>query len=485
MTPADIPYDPLLADIACYVDAYDVRSEHAFEIARHCLIDSIGCALEALDDPGCTRLLGPVVPGAAMANGVPVPGTSYRLDPATAAFNISAMVRWTDYSDTWIAPQTSHPSDDVGAILAVADYVSRARVVEGKPPLVLRDVLAMMIKAHEIQGVLGMAQALNPYGIDHVLLVKVACAAVVTKRLGGNRGQIMAATSLAFFDPPLCVHRFGSNTGPRKGWASAEGASHAVRLALMAVKGEPGYPQVLSHPKWGFNKTRLGNSALGGGGEFKRGGEFGTQVMENVVFKIAGPVVIHAQSAIECALELSPRVRDRIDSIAAIRLHAHRRTMDTIDKSGPLRNAADRDHCLQYAVAVALLHGRLTAADYEDEAAADPRIERLRALMTVTENPAYTARHNDPAVRANPNSIEIRFHDGTGTGLVERENPLGHPSRRAQGLPLLIDKFSARVCRRYADKQRQRIEALCFDHRRLMDTPVQAFMDLLAADTTE
>jgi len=474
-TPEALPYDPLLLDIAGYVDGYRIDSARAFEIARYCLIDSMACAMEALDDSACTRLLGPVVPGAEMANGVPVPGTSYRLDPVTAAFNISAMVRWTDYSDTWVAPQTSHPSDDLGAILAVADYVSRMRVAEGRPPLTLRDVCEAMIKAHEIQGVLGLGQFLNPFGIDHVLLVKVACAAVAAKLLGGTREQIMAATSLAFFDPPLCVHRFGSNTGPRKGWASAEGASHAVRLALMAVKGEPGYPQVLSHPKWGFCKTRMG------GAEFRRGGDFGSLVMENVIFKIMGPVVIHAQSSIECALELSSRVRDRLDGIKSIQLFTHQRTLETIDKTGPLRNPADRDHCLQYAVAVSLLRGRLTAADYEDAAAADPRIDRLRALMTVTENPSYTERYNDPALRANPNGIEIIFRDGTGTGLIEHDNPVGHPSRREQGLPLLIGKFTERAARRFSAEKHKQLMVLCLDHQRLMATPVPDFTDALAA----
>ena len=469
-----IPYDPILVEIADYVDGYVIRSDHAFEIARYCLMDSMACALDALHDPACTRLLGPVVAGADMANGARVPGTAYQLDPVTAAFNIGAMVRWTDFSDTWVAAQTTHPSDDVGAILAVADYVSRASLAQGKPPLTMRTVLEAMIKAHEIQGVLGLGQGLNPYGIDHVLLVKIACAAVVTKLLGGTRDQILAATSLAVFDAPLCVHRFGSNTGSRKGWAAAESASHAVRLALMAVKGEPGYPQVLSHPKWGFCKTRMG------GAEFKRGAVYGTMVMENVIFKIMGPVVIHAQSAIECALEVSTQVRDRLDDIAAIKLFTHQRTLETIDKTGPLRNAADRDHCLQYAIAVCLLRGKLSAADYEDAAATDPRINSLRALMSVTENPAYTARYADAALRANPNGLEIVFHDGGSSGLIERENPLGHPSRRKDGIPLLINKLSDRLSQFYGPGQQRHIRDLCLDHARFLDEPVPDFMNHFA-----
>ena len=471
-----LPYDPLLLDIADYVERYAITSERALETARYCLIDSMACALDALDDAACRRLLGPVVPGATLAHGARVPGTSYALDPVSAAFNIGALVRWTDYSDTWVAAQTSHPSDDVGAILAVADYLSRTRAAQGKAPLTMRRVLEALIKAHEIQGVLGLGQSLNPHGMDHVLLVKIACAAVAAQLLGGTREHILAATSLAFFDAPLCVHRFGSNTGPRKGWAAAEFASHAVRLALLAVKGEPGYPQVLSHPKWGFNKTRMNGTA------FSRGGDFSTLVMENVIFKIAGPVVIHAQSSIECALELSPRVRGRLDDIASIRLFTHQRTLETIDKTGPLRNPADRDHCLQYAIAVSLLRGALNAADYEDEAAQDPRIDRLRALMTVSENPAYTARYLDPVQRANPNGIEIVFKDGSSSGLVEHKNPVGHPSRRAEGIPRLMAKLSERVQRRYSSARQRQIQEVCQEPARFMELPVPAFTDLFVAE---
>jgi len=471
---ASIPYDTLLAEIADYVDSCEITSDAAYDTARLVLIDSMACALDALAYPACTRLLGPVVPEATLANGARVPGTPYTLDPVTAAFSIGAMVRWTDFNDTFVTAQTTHPSDDVGAILATADYLSRVRQSEGKPPLTLRTVLEAMIKAHEIQGVLGMGQNLNPYGIDHVLLVKVACAPVVTKLLGGSREQIMAAASLAFFDAPLCVHRLGSNTGPRKGWAAAEAASHAVRLALMAANGEPGYPQVLTHPKWGLNTTRLG------GAVFRRGAAFGTQVMENVLFKLSGPAVIHAQSAVECALQLSPVVRPRLDDIAEIRISTHRRTMETIDKSGPLRNPADRDHCLQYAVAVALLKGELTADDYEDEAAANPRIDHLRALMRVREEPQYTARYLDPALRANPSGIEIMFRDGASSGLIETDYPVGHPARRKDGIPLLINKLEKSITRRLDMSRRHALLALCMDPERLSGTAVNTFTDAFA-----
>ena len=470
---ADIlPTDPLLVEIADYVEGYVIRNDAAYDIARYCLMDSLACALEALEHPSCAALLGPVVPGASVTHGARVPGTRFLLDPVTAAFNIACMVRWLDYSDTWVtSPTTTHPSDDVGAILAVADYLSRVRISEQRPPLTIASVLEAMIKAHELQGGLGADFALTEHGIDPVLLAKIACAAVVTKLLGGSHAQIVNATSLAFFDVSLCLHRFGSNTGPRKGWAGADATCHAVRLALMAMKNEPGYPQVFSHPQWGFSKTFLGGEGL------QRKIRFGSSVMENVFFKLLCPVVIHAQSAIECAVQLHPLVQPRLDEISAIKVVTHKITIQRIAKSGPLRNPADRDHCLQYAIAVALLRGRLTADDYEDEVAADPRIDRLRSLMTVSENPRYTEIYLDPVRRANPNAIEVCFKDGTGSGLIEVEYPVGHPSRRQEGLPLLIKKFERNVARRLPRQQRS-ISTLCLDHKRLMDTPVNEFTDL-------
>ncbi len=468
-----LPTDELLIEIADYVDGYVVPSDAAYHIARHCLMDSLACALEALDHPGCATLLGPVIPGASVTHGARVPGTGFLLDPVTAAFNIACMIRWLDYSDTWVTtPTTTHPSDDVGAILAVADYLSRVRISAGQAPLTVASVLEAMIKAHELQGRLGADLALPEHGIDHVFLAKVACAAVVTKLLGGSHAQIVNATSLAFFDVSLSLHRYGSNTGPRKGWAGADATSHAVRLALMAMKNEPGYPQVFSHPKLGFSKSFLG------GEELRRKVAFGSSVMENVFFKLVGPVVIHAQSAIECALQLHPLVHERLGDIASIKLMTHEVTIRNIVKSGPLRNSADRDHCLQYAVAVALLLGRLTADDYEDEVAADPRIDRLRALMTVSENPRYTEMYLDPVLRANPNAIEICFKDGSSSGLKEVEYPVGHSSRRTEGLPLLIKKFERNLARRFPPQQQLAISALCLDHQHLMETPVNTFTEL-------
>ena len=466
--------DKVLLDVAEYVDSYEIQSAAAREISRYCLIDSLGCAFEALDHEDCTRLLGPTVPGTAVPHGARVPGTQFVLDPVTAAFNTAALVRWLDFSDTWITQQTTHPSDDVGAILSVADYMSRLNVAADKKPFTVGAVLDAMIKAHELQGGLGAHVRLSETGIDHPLLPKIACAAVTAKVLGATREQIVAATSLAFFEPSLCVHRFGSNVGPRKGWAAAESTSHGVRLALMAIKGEPGYPQVLTQPKWGFNKSFLG------GREFTMG-PLGTAVMEGVLFKILCPVVIHAQSAIECALQLYSAVHARLDDIAAIKLDVHVETFNKINKTGALRNAADRDHCLQYAVAVALLYGRLTANDYSDEFAADPRIDRLRALMHVEENPRYTALLRDRAIGANPNAIEIVYKDGTQSLRAEVEFPIGHPRRRAEGIPLLVRKFETNLARRFAPARQREILALCLDHERLAATPVHAFTDLLAA----
>jgi len=473
----NIPNDKLLVEIADYVDSYVISRDIAHETARYCLMDSLACAFEAFDHPACVNLLGPVVPGVSVVHGARVPGTGFMLDPVTAAFNIACMVRWLDYSDTFVTtPTTSHPSDDMGAILAIADYLSRKSVAADQQPLTVASVMDGMIRAHELQGILGSELPLVQHGVDHVLLPKVACAAVVTKLLGGNREQIAAATSLAFFDAGLCLHRYGSNTGPRKGWAGADATSQALRLALMAIKGEPGYPEVLTHPQWGFYKHFLD------GHVHQRGAPFGTHVMEHTTFKLAGPVVIHAQSAIECALRLHPAVHRRLDDMAAININTHHETYKKINKSGPLRNAADRDHCLQYAVAVALLNGRLTAEDYEDDVAADPRIDRLRLLMNVSENQRHNESYRDPGRRGNPGSIEVLYKDGTSSGTIEVEFPAGHPRRRKEGVPLLIKKFEAGLARRFPQEKQRAISALCMDHERLMNTPVNVFSDMLATE---
>lgn len=470
---ATLPIDQLLLDIADYAAGYAVQSDAAFEAARHCLLDSLACALEALEHPQCTRLLGPVVPGAELKVGARVPGTSWMLDPVKAGFDIATAVRWLDLSDTWTSVQTTHPSDDLGAILAVCDYLSRTGAVAGRPAVTMRTMLEAMTKAHELQGALGAHMAITTYGIDNVFLTKLACAAVITRLMGGDRGQVANAVSLAFFEPSLCVHRFGSNTGPRKGWAGADATADAARFAMMAVKGEPGYPQVLSHPVWGFNRHFLGGKSL-------QLGELGERVIQGVQYKFY-PAVVHVQSQVECALQLHPKVQGRLDDIACIVIQTHREPLAKISKTGPLRNPADRDHCLQYSVAIALLHGRLQAHDYEDEVAADPRIDRLRELMQVSENKVYTVLYDDPARRANPASIEILFNDGSSTGKVEIEYPAGHASRRSVGLPLLEAKFRGALALRFSSERQKSIAALSLDHERLMRTSVHEFTDLFAA----
>lgn len=467
-----LPIDPLLLQIADYAATYAVASVPAYDAARYCLLDSLACALEALDHAECTRLLGPVVPGAEVKLGARVPGTPWLLDPIKAGFDIATAVRWLDLSDTWTSKQTTHPSDDIGAILAMCDYLSRSAVAAGRTPLAMRTMLEAMTKAHELQGALGAHMAITTFGIDNVFLTKLACAAVLTPLLGGDRARTANAVSLAFFEPSLCVHRFGSNTGPRKGWAGADATADAARFAMMAAGGEPGYPQVLSHPVWGFDRHFLGGKSL-------QLGELGERVIQGVQYKFY-PAVVHVQSQVECALRLHSLVKDRLEDIASIDIQTHREPLAKISKTGPLRNPADRDHCLQYSVAIALLFGRLRAHDYEDEVAADSRIDRLRSLMQVRENKAYTVMFDDPARRANPASIEVRFRDGGSSGKVEVEYPAGHASRRAEGLPLVEAKFRAALALRFPAAQQQRIVALALDHDSLMRAPVHEFTELFA-----
>ncbi len=469
-----LPVDQVLLDIADYVAADAPRSAAAHDAARLNLLDSLACALESLEHPACTNLLGPVVPGTTLppGSGARVPGTAFVLDPVKAAFDIATLVRWLDLSDTWITVQTTHPSDDVGAILAVADYVSRLRAAASQSPLTIAAVLDAMVRAHEVQGALGAKASFAGHGIDNVFLTKIACAAVTAKLLGGTRDQIVAAISLAFFEPSLSVHRFGSNTGPRKGWAGADATSQAVRYAMMAVKGEPGYPQVLSHPDWGFSKAFFGGKPV-------QLGPLGEAVIQGVLYKFH-PVVIHVQSAIECALQLHAVVASRIDDIAEIRIRSHHQVLLKVSKTGPLRNAAARDHCLQYAVAVALMKGSLHAHDYEDDAAADPRIDRLRALMTVTEDAGYSAMYLDPSRGANPNSIEVMFKDGSTSGVIEVLYPPGHPARRKEGIPLLAAKFEHAVKARFDAAQAQRIIERCKDPVALAGMPVHKFTDMFS-----
>ncbi len=466
------PYDAELKQIADYVLDYEVASAEAFDTARYCLMDTLGCGLLALRYPECTKLLGPIVPGATLPGGARVPGTDYELEPVQAAFNIGCMIRWLDYNDTWLAAEWGHPSDNLGGILAVADYISRQREQTGHAPLRMKDVLSAMIKAHEIQGVYALENSFNRIGLDHVILVRLASTAVVTALLGGSHTQVMNAVSNAWLDGgALRTYRHAPNTGSRKSWAAGDATHRAVRHALFALKNEMGYPSALTAPHWGFyDVVRKGQP-------FELKQPFATYVMEHVLFKISFPAEFHAQTAVECAIQLHPHVKDRLDDIETVHLSTHESAIRIIDKQGPLNNPADRDHCLQYMTAIGLIHGTLTADHYEDEAAQDPRIDALREKMVVSEDRRYSVDYLDPDKRSIANAVQITFRDGSQTDKVEVEYPVGHRRRRTEGIPLLIEKFDANLRTRFSDHQTDEIVALCQDHERLLDTPVPAFMD--------
>jgi len=471
------PYDAELVEIARYVAQEKITSPVALETAYHCLMDTLGCGFLALRFPACARHLGPIVPGTVVPNGARVPGTPYVLDPVKAAFDIGAMVRWLDFNDTWLAAEWGHPSDNLGGILAVADFVSRNNVVAGRPPLLVGTVLEAMIKAHEIQGVLAIENSFNRVGLDHVLLVKAASAAVVTQLLGGTTDQILAALSQAWVDgQSLRTYRHAPNACSRKSWAAGDATSRAVRLALMVLKGESGLPSALTAPRWGFCDVLFKGEPL------QRSRPYGSYVMENILFKISFPAEFHAQTAVECAVQLHPLVKDRLDQIQRIELRTQEPAIRIISKTGPLHNPADRDHCLQYMVAVPLVHGHLTAACYEDDFARDPRLDALRARMTVAEEPHFTRDYYDLDKRAIGNAVQVFFNDGTATPSVAVEYPIGHRRRRAEGLPLLRDKFHGALAEHFGSPQAQAIRDLFADPDRLRATPVNQFMDMLAVN---
>jgi len=467
--------DAVLTDIADYVLATKKASALAHTTARYCLMDSLGCGLEALSYPACTKLLGPVVPGAAMAGGARVHGTSWQLDPVTAAFNISAMNRWLDFNDAFMAASGAHPSDNLGGILATADYLSRRNRATGRSPLTMHGVLAAMIQAHEIQGILALENNFIDLGLDNVILVKVASTAVVTQLLGGTRDEIVNALSHAWLDGhPLRTYRIRPTLGSRKSWAAADATSRAVRLALIAMTGEMGYPTALSAKDWGFYAT------LFRGKTFRVPRPYGSHVMENIQFKIASPSGIHGQTVAECAMKLHPLVAGRLDDIEQVRMWTHQSAHHLITANVPLTNPAARDHSLQYIAAIGLVFGRLTANDYEDAIAADARIDAVRHRTTVVVDRAYTELFRDPAVRGNPAAIEVQFKDGSKTSRTEILYPLGHPRRRKEGIPLLLEKFENNLARCFAPKRCRAILDLCADARRLDATPVDEFMDLFA-----
>jgi 2-methylcitrate dehydratase len=468
--------DPMLTEIADYVLGYAAEGAEARRIARYCLMDTLGCGVLALSFPACAKLLGPTVPGAELPGGARVPGTRYELDPVSAAFNIGTMIRWLDFNDTWLAAEWGHPSDNLGAILGVADYLSRRRTAEGLSPLTMADVLTAMIKAHEIQGVLALNHSFNRVGLDHVLLVRIASTAVATQLLGGNREQIVNAVSNAWLDGgALRTYRHAPNTGSRKSWAAGDATSRAVRLALLALRGEMGYPSALTAKTWGFQDVLFKGRPIA----LER--ELGSYVMENVLFKISFPAEFHAQTAAEAALRLHASVGTRVADVAEVAIETQEAGVRIIDKTGPLANPADRDHCLQYMVAVPLIFGRLTAEDYEDRIAHDPRIDALRAKMVVTENESFSRDYLDPEKRAIGNALTVRFKDGTRTERVAVDYPIGHRRRRAEGVPKLLEKFTSNLATRFGGAQCARIEAACAEQAALESLAVHEFMDLWVA----
>jgi 2-methylcitrate dehydratase len=466
--------DQVLVDIADYVADHAITSDEAYRTAHYDLLDTLGCGFEALSYPACTKLLGPIVPGTVVPNGAKVPGTPYQLDPVQAAFNLGAMIRWLDFNDTWLAAEWGHPSDNLGGILMTADWLSRNALAQGRAPLRMSDVLTAMIKAHEIQGVIALENSFNRVGLDHVVLVKLATTAVVSQMLGLSRDEIINALSLVFVDgQSLRTYRHAPNTGSRKSWAAGDATSRGVRLALIAKSGEMGYPSALTAKTWGFYDV------LFKGQPFRFQRPYGSYVMEHVLFKISFPAEFHAQTAVEAAMQLHPLVRDRLSQVRRITIRTHESAIRIIDKKGPLANPADRDHCIQYMVAVPMIFGHLTAADYEDAVAADPRIDALREKMVCIEDPQFTRDYLDPNKRSIANAITVEFDDGTRTPEVVVEYPIGHRRRREEGIPLLLGKFRTNLARRFAAKQQQAILDFALDRERLSGMAVHEFVDLM------
>lgn len=470
------PADQVLVDIVDYVTRYEIKSPLAYDTARNCLIDTLGCGLEALQYPACNKLMGPIVPGTVVPNGARVPGTQFQLDPVQAAFNIGCMIRWLDFNDTWLAAEWGHPSDNLGGILATADWLSRNAVAAGKKPLTMKDVLTAMIKAHEIQGCIALENSFNKVGLDHVVLVKVASTAVVAQLLGLSNEEILNAVSLAWVDgQSLRTYRHSPNTGSRKSWAAGDATSRAVRLALMAQTGEMGYPSVLTAKTWGFYDV------LFKGQPFKFQRKYESYVMENVLFKISFPAEFHSQTAVEAAMTLHGLLAESgksVEDIKRITIRTHEACIRIIDKKGPLDNPADRDHCIQYMVAVPLIFGRLTAGDYEDGIAADARIDILRDKIVCVEDAAYTTDYHDPAKRSIANALTVEFNDGHTLPEVVVEYPIGHARRRQDGIPLLEAKFRINLARQFPPRQQERILAVSLDQARLEAMAVNEYVDM-------
>ena len=480
-TKSDLPFDQEIVDIVDYVMNYKVTSELAYTTAWNCFLDTIGCGLESLEYSACTKLLGPIAPGQRVQNGVRVPGLDFELDPVQGAFNIGTAIRWLDFNDTWLAAEWGHPSDNLGGILATADWISRNNLAgsgfgNGTKPLIMRDVFTAMIKAHEIQGCIALENSFNKVGLDHVILVKVASTAVVAEMMGLSRDQILNAVSLAWIDgQSLRTYRHFPNAGSRKSWAAGDATSRAVRLALMAKAGEMGYPSALTAPTWGFYDVSFKGKHF----TFQR--PYGSYVMENVLFKISFPAEFHAQTAVEASLLLFKKMRElgkTSDDIAKISIRTHEACIRIIDKKGPLRNPADRDHTIQYMVAIPLIFGRLTARDYEDEIAADPRIDALREKINCVEDLQYTKDYHDPEKRSIANAVTIIFSDGSALDEIAIEYPVGHKRRRDEGIPLLVEKYRTNLARIFGEAQQEKIASLTLDYEKFSQTPVNEVMDL-------
>ncbi len=470
------PYDSEIQAIADYVSHQKINSELAYSTARYCLMDALGCALLALNYPECTKLLGPLIPGTQVPFGVRIPGTAFCLDPVQGAFNIGTLIRWLDYNDTWLAQEWGHPSDNLGTILALADYQSQLNLSQNQKPLLMREVLTAMIKAYEIQGVLALENSFNRLGLDHVILVKIASAALAAALLGGKQNEINETLSQVWVDgQSLRTYRHAPNTGSRKSWAAGDACSRAVWLALMTQKGERGYPSALSAKTWGFNDCTLRGNSL------KRSMPYGNYVMENILFKVAFPAEFHAQTAVECAIHLYPEVKDRLEDIDKIELKTQEPALRIISKSGPLHNPADRDHCLQYMVAAALLHGDLKAEYYENDFAKDPRLERLRSKMQASEDPAFSSAYLDPDKRSIGNSMQIFFKDGSHSQKISLEYPLGHKRRRDEAIPLLLSKFRANLSGHFSAAKVETLVALFQNQEQLEQLPVTDFMVMLSS----
>lgn len=469
--------DKVLTDIVDYVLDYKIKNDLAWKTAHYCLLDTLGCGLEALTYPACTKLLGPIVQGTIVPNGAKVPGTQFQLDPVQAAFNIGAIIRWLDFNDTWLAAEWGHPSDNLGGILATADWLSRTAIANGKPALTMKEVLEAMIKAHEIQGVLALENSFNKVGLDHVILVKVASTAVVGKLIGLTRDELINAVSLAFVDgQSLRTYRHSPNTGSRKSWAAGDATSRAVRLALIAKTGEMGYPSVLTAKTWGFYDVSFK------GNEFKFQRDYGSYVMENVLFKISFPAEFHSQTAVEAAMTLHSKLKElgkTTNDIKKITIRTHEAAIRIIDKKGALNNPADRDHCIQYMIAVPLIFGRLTAADYENNIASDTRIDVLRDKMTCIEDKQFTKDYHDPEKRSIANALTVELNDGTVMDEVVVEYPIGHKRRREEGIPELVKKFKINLARKFPEKQQRTILEASLDYSELINIPVNEFVDLM------